>query len=106
MKVFKTETVWEMSGDGKDSLLGGRGQCSEQPSQHSQRYSYKDFNARGETHQAINFSRTTFGKISNQGSENTECSESGLTPLTSAMVAAVMAGALGFSIPEPTSVTY
>lgn len=62
--------------------------------------------ARGETHQAINFSRTTFGKISNQGSENTECSESGLTPLTSAMVAAVMAGALGFSIPEPTSVTY
>lgn len=122
LKVLETETVWGMSGHSKDRMLGGRMQCPGLPSgdphsdskmlavqlQHSQRDSFKDFTRTMpgvRTHQGTSFSRTTFGKISNQGSENMECSESWPTPHMSSMVAAVMtAGALASaSLSHPAS---
>lgn len=112
--------VWGMSGDGKDSLLGGgrgRWQCPGQPSGNptvtprcsqcsrstpNQRYSYKDCKrtmSGVRTHRGINFSRTAFGKIGNQGSES-----HGGHPLSSSTTAAVMACALGVSL--TTCVSY
>lgn len=67
----------------------------------NQRYSYKDCKRTMpgvRTHRGINFSRTAFGKIGNQGSENMERSESRRTPLSSSITAAVMPCALGVSL--------
>lgn len=95
---------------------GGRWQCPGQPSGNptvtprcsqcsrstpNQRYSYKDCKRTMpgvRTPRGVNFSRTAFGKIGNQGSENMERSESRRTPLSSSTTAAVMACALGVSL--------